>query len=215
MTAATGTRPLYAATTNPGKAREIARILTAVLGPAVEVRDLRGVVGYTAPDETGTTYEANALLKAEAAAQAVAASAPILADDSGIEVEALDGAPGIHSARWATGAGGRALNGEGLNAALLERLGGVPAARRTARMVCVVALLLPGRPPACFRGEVHGRIAPDQRGSGGFGYDALFLLPDGRRLSEVAPEVKDALGHRGQAVRAAAQAVAAWLGGPG
>lgn len=202
------------ATTNPGKAGEIARLLAGRLLPGLAVADLRDLLAYVPPHETGDTYEENAEIKALAAA-AADPGAIVLADDSGIEVDALGGAPGIHSARWATGPSGAPLDGRGLNDALLRRLAGLPPQHRTARMVCAVALILPGRAPACFRGEVRGTIAPDQRGTGGFGYDALFLLPDGRRLSEVAPEVKDDLGHRGHAVRAAVPSLRAWLVPPG
>jgi XTP/dITP diphosphohydrolase len=205
---------LRLATGNPDKALELARLVRAALGPgaqALEVADLRGLAGYAPPPETGDTYEDNALLKARAVAAADPGAA-VLADDSGIEVDALGGGPGVRSARWATAPDGRLLDGPGLNAALLERLAGVPAERRGARMVAVVALVLPGRPPVLSRGEIRGRIAFDQRGSSGFGYDAVFLLPDGRRLSEVPPEVKDALGHRGQAVRGVLPALRQWLG---
>lgn len=202
---------LRVATTNPGKAAEIARLLGSAPLPGLAVTDLRDLSGYIPPEETGTTYEDNALTKGRAAA-AADPTAAVLADDSGLEVDALQGGPGVHSARWATGPGGEPLDGPGLNDALLRRLAGVPMERRSARMVCAVALILPGAPPACFRGEVHGFIAPDQRGSGGFGYDALFLLPDGRRLAEVGPEVKDALGHRGRAVRATVPSLRTWIG---
>lgn len=132
-----------------------------------------------------------------------------------MEVAALGGAPGLLSARWATGRDGGPLDGPGLSAALLRRLDGVPAPERHARMVCAVALVLPDGRAASGWGEVRGGIAFDQRGAGGFGYDAVFLLPDGRRLSEVPLGVKDRLGHRGQAVRAVVPALRRWLRGGG
>ena len=202
------------ATGNPGKREELFRLVRAAVGPAADLRllgwdDLGGLLEM--PPEDAPSYAANALRKAEAVA-ARDPQAAVLADDSGIEVEALGGAPGLTSARWATAPDGARLDGAGLNAALLARLGGLPAARRGARMVCAVALLLPGRPAVVGTGSVRGSVALEQRGRGGFGYDAVFLLPDGRRFSEVPAEEKDACSHRGGAVAAAAPALRAWLG---
>lgn len=194
---------LRVATANPGKAEEIRRLLTANLGPDAALVRVEGAgdLGLPPAAEDGDTYAANALLKARPVAAADPAAA-VLADDSGLEVVALGGAPGLLSARWAVTADGRPLDGAGLNAALLGRLSGLPAPERAARMVCAVALLLPDGQLLSGWGEVRGSIALEARGGGGFGYDAVFLLPDGRRLSEVEPAVKDRLGHRGQAVRA-------------
>ncbi len=205
---------LVLATTNRGKVAELRRLLVAALDPFLAVRlEFIGLeaVGGGPVREDGANYEENARRKL-----AVVPPAPgraVLADDSGIEVDALDGAPGIHSARWARGPAGESLDGPGLNAELLRRLAGVAAPARGARMVCAVALRFPDGHVAIGSGEVRGLIASDQSGGGGFGYDRVFLLPDGRRLSEQPSAVKDALGHRGNAVRAVAPALAAWLAG--
>lgn len=202
-------RTLRVATTNRGKHVEIARMVLAGLGPlavGLEVVDLRGRRDHVPPREDGGTYEANARIKAAAVADGRAA---VLADDSGIEVAALGGQPGLHSARWARDPEGGQLDGAGLNRALLARLAGV--ADRRAAMVCTVVLMLPGGQLACGRGRVVGTVADDQRGAGGFGYDAVFVLSDGRRLAEVAGEEKDRVGHRGEAVRAVLPALSRWL----
>lgn len=186
--------------------------MLAALGEAaadlcvVDARDLH----LDATLEDCATYAGNAEKKARLVAAADPAAA-VLADDSGLEVVALGGAPGLLSARWVTDPGGRPLDGPGLNAALLRRMEGLPPGDRRARMVCAVALLLPGGRLVQGWGEVHGVIAPDCRGTGGFGYDAVFLLSDGRRLSEVAPGIKDRLGHRGQAVGAVVPELRRWL----
>ena len=210
-----GTPRLRLASSNPHKVEELRRLVRAAIAaraPCLEVEGLGGVAGYRAPAEDGLDYRANAEIKVRGTAVRVPGEA-VLADDSGIEVDALAGEPGVRSNRWATGPTGAPLDGAGLNAALLSRLQGVPADRRTARLVCVVALALPGAgtPRIVFGyGALCGRIAHDARGTGGFGYDAVFLLKDGRRLSEVAAAVKDERGHRGQAVRAVAAALADW-----
>lgn len=187
------------------------RLLEAALGAeAASLRVLGMPPGAAPVVEDGADYAANAAAKARAA-QALAPTAAALADDSGVEVEILGGAPGLLSARWATGPRGEPLDGAGLNAALLRRLEGVPPGRRAARLVCAVALALPGGRLATGWGELQGAIGPEPRGPGGFGYDAVFVLPDGRALGEVEPAVKDRLGHRGQAVRAVAAELRRWL----
>lgn len=211
-------RELWLATANPHKCAELRRLVLEALGAraaAVRVRDLGDLPDHRPPPEEGESYEDNARRKAEALALRLPAAA-VLADDSGIEVEALGGQPGPRSNRWVVGPTGEPLDAAGRNAALLDRLRGVPEAQRGARMVSCVVLLLPdghGRRAVVGRGEVRGRIAREARGSGGFGYDPVFLLPDGRRLSEVEPHVKDLLGHRGQAVRAVVAQLGAWLEG--
>jgi XTP/dITP diphosphohydrolase len=181
---------LLVATTNRGKQAEFRRLLA----------DLPAEI--LAPDELGIdldveepydTYAENAIAKADAYARA--AGIPTLADDSGIEVAALDWGPGVRSARWRAG---RTAD------ALLEALGGVDD--RRARMVCVVAVADPTDSVAAirtFRGEVEGTIAPDRRGEGGFGYDPVFLLPAGMTTAELPAAEKDRLSHRGRAVQAA------------
>lgn len=157
------------------------------------------------PVEDGETFEANAVLKAEAWARAT--GLPALADDSGLAVDALGGAPGIHSARYVGAHGDSAAN----NARLLRELGGVPPERRTARFVCVLALAVPGQPTRTVRGECRGRIVDALRGTGGFGYDPLFI-PDGetQTFGELPAETKARLSHR---ARAFAEARRQWFSG--
>jgi XTP/dITP diphosphohydrolase len=186
---------LVVATLNRAKGRE----LLALLGDVpYEVALLADTPGATLPEETGTTYVENALLKARAAAATTGARS--LGDDSGIEVDALDGAPGLYSARF----GGPGLDDAGRHALLLERLRGVPPARRTARFRCVLALVDPGGPEHVVEGLVEGLIADAPRGTGGFGYDPVFFYPPlGKTFGELAPGDKHRVDHRGAAVRAA------------
>ena len=151
------------------------------------------------PDETGQTYHDNARLKARAAGALTGMLA--LADDSGIEVDALGGAPGVHSARF----GGPGLDDAGRTALLLERLRGVPPTARTARYRCVIALVWPDGRERTVEGTAEGVITLAPRGAGGFGYDPVFEDPAlGRTFAELTPEEKAAVSHRGRAVRAAA-----------
>ena len=159
---------------------------------------LADVPGASLPEETGATYQENALIKARAAMRITGATA--LGDDSGIEVDALGGGPGLLSARW----GGPDLDDAGRNALLLERLRGVPAERRTARYRCVIAVVEPGGEERVVEGAVEGRITEAPRGTGGFGYDPLFFYPPfGCTFGEVAVEAKHQVSHRGVAARAA------------
>src|SRR5581483_11088276 len=161
---------------NRAKARELAGLLADL---PFEVRALAEVPGATLPEETGATYRDNALLKARAAA---ATGALALADDSGLEVDALGGAPGVRSARL----GGPGLDDAGRCAHLLEALQGVPPEARTARFRCAVALVDPAGAERVVEGVVEGVILPAPRGSGGFGYDPLFLYPPlGRTFAEL------------------------------
>jgi XTP/dITP diphosphohydrolase len=163
-----------------------------------ELSLLADVPGATLPEETGTTYHENALIKARAALRATGAAA--LGDDSGLEVDALGGAPGLHSARW----GGPELDDDGRNALLLERLRGVPTERRTARYRCVIALVEPGGRERVVEGTVEGRITEALHGTGGFGYDPLFFYPPlGRTFGEIPAAAKHEVSHRGVAARAA------------
>ena len=125
----------------------------------------------------------------------------VLGDDSGIEVDAMGGGPGVYSNRWA----GPDTTAEQRNQALLKRLNDTRDDQRTARFKCVIALIDPNDKEYLFEGAVEGRIARDIQGSGGFGYDPLFELPDGRRMSNLTPDEKNGLSHRG---RAGAQAAA-------
>jgi XTP/dITP diphosphohydrolase len=187
---------LVLATLNPGKARELATLLGDL---PFEITSLADVGGATLPEETAETYRDNALLKARAAARATGCLT--LADDSGLEVDALGGAPGVRSARF----GGPGLDDVGRVALLLERLRDVPPARRTARFRCVIAVVDPSRGERTVEGIAEGEIAAAPRGGGGFGYDPVFVYPPlGRRtFAELDDAEKARVSHRGLAARAA------------
>ena len=188
------------ASNNPGKLRELEAVLKPLGWDLVAQREL----GVEEAEETGTTFEANALLKARHAAAHT--DLPALADDSGIEVDALDGRPGVYSARYA----GPACDDEANNRRLLEELDGVPDAARTARYQCVIVLVRAADDPRPLiaRGSWEGRILTAPRGDNGFGYDPLFYVPTHDCASaELAPEVKNGLSHRGHALRALAELV--------
>ena len=165
---------------------------------AWEVALLADTPGATLPEETGTTYADNALIKARAGMRATGATA--LGDDSGIEVDALEGGPGLYSARW----GGDGLDDAGRNALMLERLSGVPTERRTARYRCVIAIVDPDGRSSVVQGTCEGVIADGPRGTEGFGYDPIFYFPPlGATFGEVTAAVKHQVSHRGIAARAA------------
>lgn len=180
---------LLIATRNAHKLAEIREML-----PGITLRGTEAWPEVPDPEETGETFEANARIKAEA--WCAATGLPALADDSGLEVEALGGEPGIRSARYAGVHGDTAAN----NAKLLRALEGVPQGRRGARFVCALALALPGQPTRTLRGVCVGHIADAPSGAGGFGYDPLFI-PEGysRSFADLPAEVKATLSHRAQA----------------
>jgi XTP/dITP diphosphohydrolase len=182
------------ATRNDGKARELAMLLAGV---ARRFESLADYPGVALPPETPTSYRDNALAKARAVQAAL--GAPALGDDSGIEVDALDGAPGVISARYAGEGAGDAAN----NAKLLAALRGLPPERRTARFRCVLALVRAPGDEIVVEATCEGRILDAPRGAGGFGYDPLFL-PDGQSLSfaELPADVKNRISHRGRAAAA-------------
>ena len=184
---------LVLASANEGKLRE----LTALLAPFSLTLLPQRALGIASVAETGHSFLDNALLKARHAAQA--AALPALADDSGLEVDALGGRPGVHSARFAGEAAGEADN----VARLLAELAGVPAAQRAARYQCVIVLVRSGEDPAPLiaRGSWEGRIASQARGGGGFGYDPVFVPAGGSRTAaELSPEEKNAVSHRARAL---------------
>jgi XTP/dITP diphosphohydrolase len=186
-------RRLVVASGNRGKLAEFEHLLA---GSGFEVVT-QGSLGVVDIEETGTTFVENALLKARHAARIT--RLPALADDSGLCVGHLDGAPGLYSARYAGAHGDAAAN----RAKLLHALEGVPAERRGAFFICVLVLLRHADDPAPLiaEGRWHGRVLEAERGDGGFGYDPLFL-PDGQTLSaaELDPALKNRLSHRGQAL---------------
>lgn len=191
------------ATNNPKKLAELRRVVEAA-ELDVEVIGLSDVADYPEPDETERSFEGNALIKARAAAKATGIVA--VADDSGLEVDELNGMPGVRSARWSGPMGDDDENNE----LLLAQLHGVPTERRSARFRCALALVTPDGDELVWHGTMDGRIADAPTGEFGFGYDPL-VIPDGdsRTTAEMAPEEKDAISHRGKAVRAFVD----WLGG--
>ena len=193
-------RQLVVATRNAGKLREIRHLLE---GEGVEVLGLDAFPELPEVDEDGDTFAANAAKKAETIARLTGRAC--LADDSGLTVAALNGEPGVHSARYAGRQGDDAAN----NARLLRELEGVPEGRRQAAFCCVMALCLPGEPTRFFEGRVAGRILAAPRGTGGFGYDPLFLV-DGfdRTMAELPLAEKNRVSHRGQALRQVVAALA-------
>jgi XTP/dITP diphosphohydrolase len=182
------------ATRNAGKLVELRRMLAD--GP-VEVLGLADVPDFPEAPETGATFAENALAKARDAAAAT--GLPSVADDSGLAVDALNGMPGVLSARWSGRHGDDVANLE----LLLGQLGDVPDERRGAAFVCAAALVVPGGPETVVHGEWRGRIVRAPRGTNGFGYDPIFA-PDGeeRTSAELSAEEKDAASHRGRAMRA-------------
>lgn len=181
-------RTLVFATTNAGKLRE----LRGLLGDGWEVKSAADFPRVPEVEEDGDTFEANAEKKARAFAEATGLLA--LADDSGLCVDALHGAPGVYSARYGRSDAQRVMR-------LLAELDGTPVAERAAHFECALCLWAPDGPRGSTHGRCDGRIALAPRGDGGFGYDPVFELPDGRTLAELTPDEKSAVSHRGQAFR--------------
>lgn len=187
------------------------RIASQNQGKLAEFRALLEPLGFSVQgpprdfdvDEDGETFESNAAKKAEALCALTGTAA--LADDSGLEVDALGGAPGVRSARYAelneTAPLGKGDRDRANRHRLLRELAGVPQPQRTARFVCVLAYALPGKPTQLFRGTVEGHIGIEERGEGGFGYDRLVLMPGGRTMAELSDAEKNATSHRGRAVQ--------------
>ena len=185
--------PLLVSTRNAHKVGEI----RAILGPAFDVRDLSTIPPFPDVEETGSTFEDNATLKAVAAS--LLAEEWVIADDSGLEVDALQGAPGVLSARFAGAPSNDAAN----NALLLEKLAAIRGKARSARFRCVIVLARHGRKLAAFAGTIEGQIIPAPRGTAGFGYDPIFV-PNGfcQSFAELSPETKNTFSHRAQALTA-------------
>lgn len=191
---------LLVATHNAGKAREFAQIF-ADLGLTLRTLADLGIADQVA--ETGTTFAENARLKAEGYMRL--AGLPTLADDSGLEVAVLGGAPGIHSARYGGVSGAAQLD------YLLNQLAGIPFHQRLARFVCVIALARPGGPTEFAEGTLPGVIELAPRGTGGFGYDPLFYLVDEDcTLAELTPEHKNRISHRAHAAQEARTLLERW-----
>jgi len=202
---------VFLASRNAKKLLEMRRILVDLV-PDVEVLGLDDVAPYDEPAETEPTFEGNALLKAHAGVEAT--GLPSIADDSGLCVDALNGMPGVLSARWSGSGKDDAAN----NALLLEQLADVPDERRGAHFTCAVAFAYPigagGVAEHVVHGEMPGRVIRETRGDGGFGYDVLFVAEGGDRTSaELSVTEKDAISHRGKAIREIAPYVADVLTG--
>ncbi|CAM3750398.1 XTP/dITP diphosphatase [Mesobacillus zeae] len=180
------------ATKNKGKAKEFERIFNA------RGFDVKTLLDYPeAPDieETGATFEENAILKAESASDRLGKM--VIADDSGLEVDALGGRPGIYSARYA----GTEKNDDANIDKVLDELKDVPAAERTARFRCVLAVSIPGGGTQTFSGSCEGRILPERRGTNGFGYDPVFYADEmNRSMAELEPAEKNKISHRARAL---------------
>jgi XTP/dITP diphosphohydrolase len=187
------TKRLLVATGNAGKLREFA----AALAPhGIEVVGLETLADRSEVEETGTTFEENARLKAEAYSRRT--DLPVLADDSGLEVDALERRPGVLSARL----GGPAMSDAARCKAVLKGLVDVPDEARTARFRCVLALAREGKTVLVVEGSVEGKILRELRGGGGFGYDPIFFHPpSGKTFAEMTPEEKERVSHRGEAIR--------------
>jgi len=198
---------LVLGTRNRKKLAELRRILEAT-GVDVSVADLSEYPDMPEVAETGATFTENALLKARAVAGYT--GRPAVAEDSGLCVDALNGMPGVLSARWA----GRHGDDEANLRLVLAQLAGVPADRRSAHFAAVAALVLPSGPEHVTEGTVSGRITDAPRGTNGFGYDPIFV-PDSAELTtaEMSEAAKDAISHRGRALRALAPVIATLLGG--
>lgn len=205
---ARGPRDVFLASRNAKKLAEMQRILEEHL-PGVRVLGLDDVTAYDEPVEDQPTFEGNALLKARAGLAAT--GLPTVADDSGLCVDALNGMPGVLSARWS----GLPKDDDRNNRLLLEQLLDVPDDRRGAEFRCAVAFVHPGG-ETVVHGVMRGRVIREVRGAGGFGYDVVFVAddtPDGRTSAELSVAEKDAISHRGKALREIAPVVAEVLGG--
>lgn len=197
----TGRPTLAIASNNPGKLAEF----QSLLGDQVEIVSLIDL-GLESPEETGETFDANAELKARFVFEQT--GLVTIADDSGLIVDALDGMPGVRSARYA----GEQHNDADNRKLLLETLGSTPLEQRTARFVASIAIVDRMGALTIVQGRCEGHIGFEERGSGGFGYDSLFEFPDGRTMAELTSSEKNAISHRGAAVRQAIPILGVALG---
>jgi len=194
-------RKVLIATSNLGKLRDFAG---AAAAHGVEIASIPNFASLPAVVEDGQTFEANARKKAEQYSRAVPGEI-VLADDSGLEVDSLEGAPGVHSARYAADEPHNADNNacdDANNARVLRELAGVPGEKRTGRFVCLIAAARDGKTLATFRGVAEGEILDHLQGTGGFGYDPMFYFPPIQKtFAELTPEEKANYSHRGAAFR--------------
>lgn len=210
--------PILLATNNPHKLEELSEIFSGSCVTLLTIRDVPDAAVLKEPDETGMTFEANAELKATYYARAT--NMHCLADDSGLEADAIDGGPGVYSARYAGVGASRDERDAANNAKLLDSLSDVPDELRTARFVCAMCLAGPdGTPITTVRGTFEGRIAPGPKGRNGFGYDPIFVITNpsdplrGTHAAELTAEQKHARSHRGKAARLIAPHIHAHVGG--
>lgn len=181
------------ATGNAGKMREIKKIMADT---GMEILSMKEAGIRTDIEEDGSTYEENALIKARAVAAFT--DAIVLADDSGLEIDCLNGEPGVYSARYL----GEDTPYSVKNADLIGRLEGVPDEQRTARFVCAIAAVLPNGREFTTRATIEGRIGYEEKGEGGFGYDPIFYVPElNKTTAELTEEEKNQVSHRGKALR--------------
>lgn len=181
---------VFIATKNEGKVREIASMLT---DKGVTVKSILDLTEPIEIEETGITFAENAILKAETMSQKLGST--VIADDSGLSVDALNGRPGVYSARYA---GEHTTDQENIDKLLVE-LAGVPVNNRTARFHCALAVASPGIETAVFHGECEGVILEKQQGTGGFGYDPVFFVPEfGKTMAELTKAEKNSISHRGK-----------------
>ena len=194
-------KKILIATSNPGKLRDFAG---AAVAHDIEITAIPNLAALPVVVEDGLTFEENARKKAERYSLGVPGKI-VLADDSGLEVDALNGAPGVHSARYAAEEPHKAdenTDDDANNARVLRELNGVPAEKRTGRFICVIAAARNGQTLATFRGVAEGVILDHLRGTGGFGYDPMFYFPGIRKtFAELTPREKANYSHRGAAVR--------------
>lgn len=181
------------ATGNAGKMNEVRMILADLDAEVLSMKDAGISIDI---EENGSTYEENALIKARAVAAATGGI--VLADDSGLEIDSLGGEPGVYSARYL----GEDTSYSVKNANLIERLQGVPDEKRTARFVCAIAAVLPDGQELTTRAAIEGRIGYEEKGTGGFGYDPIFYVPElHKTTAELTGEEKNLVSHRGKALQ--------------
>ena len=186
-------KQIIIATKNKGKAKDFEALFNPL---GYEVKTLHDVAEEMEIEETGTTFEENALLKATSLANHL--QSMVIADDSGLEIDALDGRPGIYSARYA----GEAKSDEANIDKALKELEGTKESERTARFVCAIAVASPNKEPFTVRGTCEGFIGTERKGTNGFGYDPIFYVPSEQKMmAELTAEQKGAISHRGNAIK--------------
>lgn len=196
-------KKIVIATQNKGKAKDFETLLSPL---GYEVLTLLDVAQDMDVEETGVTFEENAILKAEAVSKAL--GIPVISDDSGLEIDALNGEPGVYSARYAGAAKSDSANID----KVLEKLDSVADSERTARFRCVLAVAAPGQQTETFSGSCEGTILRERRGENGFGYDPIFYVPaQDKAMAELAPHEKAAISHRGNALRQLKESMPDWL----